>query len=329
MRSIAFVATAFAIMITLALHIIWVLSYLTGLCFKHKIPYAPCGYSCLTLIALMVLILLYGFYIGRWQFRTTRLNYSNADIPAAFDGYRIVHISDLHLTTFDDNPAKLESVVDMINALEPDLICFTGDLVSISSEELERYIPTLKRMHAADGIASVLGNHDFSIYALKDEELRADAAAKLASIQRDSLGWNVLRNENIRIRRGEDSICIIGVDNTHGKDQGFSTLEAGDLPKAMAGADGFRILLTHDPSHWTSEVIPDTDIPLTLCGHTHAAQIRIFGWTPARWLFKQSDGRYDIGSQTLYINIGIGGTVPFRIGANPEITLISLFDYEL
>lgn len=114
------------------------------------------------------------------------------------------------------------------------------------------------------------------------------------------------------------------MDNANYDNQGFPTIHRGDLRKAMEGTDGFRILLTHDPSHWRAEVLPETDIPLTLSGHTHSAQIKIFGWTPAKWSFNEIAGRYDDGDQTLYINVGLGCTAPFRLGVNPEVTVITL-----
>ena len=120
------------------------------------------------------------------------------------------------------------------------------------------------------------------------------------------------------------SKAIKQVDNANFSNQGFHTIHKGDLNKAMEGTEGFRVLLSHDPSHWSAEVIPNTDIPLTLSGHTHSAQIRIFGWTPAKWSFKEVAGRYDRDGQTLYINVGLGCTAPIRLGVNPEVTVITL-----
>jgi predicted MPP superfamily phosphohydrolase len=214
----------------------------------------------------------------------------------------------------------------MTNALDADLVCFTGDLVNLSADELTPYISELSRIKARDGIVSVLGNHDFMLYGFSNrgEQEREEAVARLVDMQRNRLGWQVLRNENIEIWRGEHKITIVGVDNKSCTGQGFHTISKGDLPKALMGCDGFRILLSHDPSHWATEVLNDTDIPLTLSGHTHAAQLRLFGWTPASWVFRYTAGRYDEGEQTLHINIGLGCTAPFRLGANPEISLITL-----
>ena len=307
-------------------HLVWVVALLVGrLCNLH-ISYAPFGWSAVILIVTAWVLLAYGYFVGRWQFVVKEVEYTNNDIPSNFDGYRIVHISDLHLMTFDDNPAKLTEVVEKINALDADLVCFTGDLVNLSADELKPYIADLAAIKARDGVVSVLGNHDFMLYGFfnRGEQERKEAVARLVNMQRYLLGWQVLRNEHTEIWRGEQKMTIVGVDNKSCTGQGFHTIARGDLTKAMEGSNGFRILLSHDPSHWATEVLSDTDIPLTLSGHTHAAQLRLFGWTPASWVFRYTAGRYDEGAQTLHINIGLGCTAPFRLGANPEISLITL-----
>ena len=305
-------------------HLVWVVALLVGrLCNLH-ISYAPFGWSAVILIVTAWALLAYGYFVGRWQFVVKEVEYTNNDIPSDFDGYRIVHISDLHLMTFDDNPAKLTEVVENINALDANLVCFTGDLVNLSAEELKPYIADLAAIKARDGVVSVLGNHDFMLYSPSSKKQNSDGVTELVEMQRNRLGWRVLRNENFIIERGGDKISILGVDNESRSEQGFHTIARGDLTKAMEGSEGFRILLSHDPSHWATEVLSDTDIPLTLSGHTHAAQLRLFGWTPASWVFRHTAGRYDEGAQTLHINIGLGCTAPFRLGANPEISLITL-----
>ena len=171
----------------------------------------------------------------------------------------------------------------------------------------------------------MLGHHDFMIYGFNKELDREAAVEELAKYQEESLGWNLLRNESTIIASENGSrITFLGVDNANFSNQGFHTIHKGDLNKAMEGTEGFRVLLSHDPSHWSGEVIPDTDIQLTLSGHTHSAQIRIFGWTPAKWSFREIAGRYDKDGQTLYINVGLGCTVPIRLGVNPEVTVITL-----
>lgn len=307
-------------------HIVWLVVWIASKVFRFSVHYAPYGWTAIGLVALVWVVLAYGFFVGRWSVRTTEWAYESAAVPAAFDGMRVVHISDWHLSTFEDNPAKLDEFVARINATHPDLICFTGDLVSLRLEELTPHISTLRQLKATYGVCSVLGNHDFFLYSSQYPTQREKTAAvdSLAQLQRTRLGWHLLRNESYAISRGTDTLTIVGVDNINCGNQGFATIRQGDLSKALSGTNGFRILLTHDPSHWTAEVIPTTDIPLTLSGHTHAAQIRLFGWTPASWFFQQTCGRYDCADQTLYVNIGLGCTAPVRFGANPEITVITL-----
>lgn len=324
-KMMLFFCIAGGIALVLLPHIIWLIGWIISKIGHFHLPYKYFGLAALTLVMLFWSTMAYGYFIGRWHFQTKHIEYSHEDIPEQFDGFRIVHISDLHLGTFDDSPQKLEKVVAKINSQEPDIVCFTGDMVTIGKEEAEPYKEILKGIKARHGILSVLGNHDFLIYGFPFGEDREDSLEELVRFQKDTLGWTLLRNENITIESNDSSrITFIGVDNTSCSSQGFKTISRGDLKKAAEGTDGFRVLLSHDPSHWTSEVVPDTDIQLTLSGHTHAAQVRIFGWTPATVSFTETDGRYDRDGQTLYINIGLGCTVPFRIGARPEITVITL-----
>ena len=307
-------------------HVVWLLAWMVGKCFHYSMPYAPFGWTALALVMMVWAVLAWGCFVGRWRLQTIRLEYAHPDIPSAFDGYKIVHISDLHLSTFDDNPKQLQRFVDSINALEPDLICFTGDLVTFGTSEAEPYTTTLRQLQATNGVISVLGNHDFLIYnrKLADEKTREKEVEAISQYEHEQLGWRLLRNEHTVIERNGAMITLIGVDNTVGKGQGFSTINRGDLSKAMAGTNGFRILLTHDPSHWRSEVLPDSDLPLTLSGHTHSAQVRLFGWTPASWMFKEAWGRYDENGQTLNVNAGLGCTLPIRVNCPAEVTLITL-----
>ena len=320
---------AFCLVCGLALallpHLIWFLGWVIARIAGGHLPYHCFGWSALGLVLVFWSSMAYGYFIGRWNLEVTHLDYIHEDIPEAFEGFKIVHISDLHLSTFDDSPERLDEFVEMINRQDPDLICFTGDLVTIGKKEAEPYTQTLRKMRATHGVMSVLGNHDFMIYGFKDTLSRDSAVEELAAYQREELGWRLLRNEHAVIGADDGSrITFIGVDNANFASQGFKTIHRGDLQAASSGTDGFRILLSHDPSHWSGEVVPHTDIPLTLAGHTHCAQVKLFGWTPASVSFEETHGRYDRDGQTLYINIGLGCTAPFRIGARPEITVIRL-----
>ncbi len=312
-------------LVSAVISLIWFILWVASKIGHFNMHYAPFGWTTLGIVTLLSLCFVYGYYVGRWRVRVTNVEYSHSTVPESFNGFRIVHISDMHLSTFNDRPEQLAKFVSKINEQNPDLICFTGDLVNGNPAEIEPYVGMLRELRATNGVASVLGNHDFLIYApFPNEKARDMQVERIATLQRDSLGWNLLRNSHMLISRGSDTVSVIGVDNQNCSNQGFHTISRGDLTAAMEGTQGFRVLLSHDPSHWTDEVVPRTDIPLTLSGHTHAAQVRILGWTPASLTFKQTYGLYEKDGQSLYVNIGLGCTAPFRIGANPEITLITL-----
>ena len=294
-------------------------------------PFAPFGYTGLALVLLFCGTMLYGYWFGRKQLRVTETSYSSPQVPSTFDKYKIVHISDLHLSSFADSHAFLQRIIDTINAQQPDLICFTGDFVGFGVEEAIPFTHMLRQLHAKDGIMSVLGNHDFALYhhGLTDAE-KEEKVNQLTAYQRDTLGWQLLRNQSYLIQRDSAYLQIIGVDNTSCQGQGFQTISRGDLIKAMrllgdkAKGEGLQILLTHDPSHWRGEIIPTTDIPLTLSGHTHAGQVRLFGYPLSSLMFTESEGWYHNERQSIHINTGLGCTLPVRIGVPPEITVITL-----
>lgn len=313
-----------------SVHLIWFLVWLLGKLFHFTSSYAPWKWTAIGLVLVAWIGVGYGFFIGRFKLDVNRVDFAHEKVPSSFDGYRIVHISDFHLSTFFDRYSALQTFVDSINAQEPDLICFTGDLVSMGVGEASPCTKILNGLKAKDGIVSVLGNHDFFIYRkdLKDWPQRMAAVEELAKYQREELGWRLLRNDNIQITRGEDTLSVMGVDNHSCKGEGFKTVAFGVLSKAMYQTSGFRLLMSHDPSHWKAEIVDQNDIPLTLSGHTHDAQLRILGWSPASLMFEEHAGLYTkqtkFGSQSIYVNSGLGCTLPVRIGANAEITVIEL-----
>lgn len=269
------------------------------------------------------LALLYGAFIERNQTQTNCVDIISENVPQTFDGYKIVHISDMHLLSFIGREDALTRIVEKINAQQPDAILFTGDIVTQNSSEFNTTKDILARLHARDGVYSILGNHDYSFYnRWESEELRKKDADAIVAQQR-AFGWNLLLNENRNIIRDTDTISIIGVENTSLKHK-FRSF--GNLTKATQGANGqFKILMTHDPSHWRAEVLPKTDIDLTLWGHTHAMQSTLFGWSIISFIYKEFMGLYSEGNRHLYVNIGLGETMfPFRVGAKPEITVITL-----
>ena len=268
-------------------------------------------------------LLLYGNLIERNLTNVEEVEITTDKVPASFDGYRIVQISDIHLRSYRNRLKRLQKTVDEINALNPDAILITGDLISLNSGELDFSENILQQLKAKDGVHSILGNHDYSNYNRDwSEKQRRQDAASLIRRQRE-MGWHLLLNENRQITRGSDTISIIGVENTSAKNRFHSS---GNLPKAIEGSKGsYKILLTHDPSHWRAEVLDHPDIDLTLSGHTHGMQSSLFGWSIISLLYDEYKGLYKEGEQLLYVNIGLGETMfPFRIGAPPEITLITL-----
>ena len=328
--------------------LVWMLCWIIARLCHHSMPFAPFAYTGLALVVIFMCTMLYGYWFGRKQLRVTETTYTSTQVPPAFAGYKIVHISDLHLSSFADSPEFLQRIIDTINAQQPDLICFTGDFVGFSVEEAIPFTNILRQLHAKDGITSVLGNHDFALYhhGLTDAE-KKEKVNQLTAYQRDTLGWQLLRNQSYIIQRDSAYLQIIGVDNTSCKGQGFQTISRGDLMKSirqlgdrapqksadfsgtpLAKGENMQILLSHDPSHWRGEVVPTTDIPLTLSGHTHAGQVRLFGYPMSSLMFTESEGWYHIADQSLHINTGLGCTLPVRLGVPAEITVITLLNQQ-
>lgn len=309
-------------------HIAYIIAKVLALFFHFHVPYRPFGFTALGLAGLWLCLFAYGNLFGRYFHETKKVEIPCKGLPENFKGYRIVHISDLHINGYEGKDNLLLSIIKEINALKPDLICFTGDLVSIDEAELTHFLPLLRQLKAKDGVISIMGNHDYMPYKRNvSNKERAMNVAELQRMEREDLGWKLLLNENTFIHRGNDSIAIVGSEN---QSLGIhSIIRRGNLTKALKGTDqSFRIILTHDPTHWRGEILGKArskdDGTLTLSGHTHSGQFRVLGFSVARFIYKEYDGLYTEGNQHLYINIGLGGTMPMRIGATPEITLITL-----
>lgn len=281
------------------------------------IPILPFSVIGIVLGLTILVALIWGWH-DLYRFEVKQVEFKSKDIPQAFDGYTIVHLSDMHIGSWNRNGTQLSKAIELINNQHPDAILFTGDLVNNLPSELDTVYSILGKLQAKDGIYSVLGNHDYACYVACD---RKAELAKLIEKEKN-LGWNLLMNEHAIIQKGNDSIAILGVEN-QGKPP-FPHL--GNLPKALAGTEGmFRILLSHDPTHWREEVVPQTDIQLTLSGHTHASQVDFPFWSPSKGIYPEFRGLYTEGNQSLYVNIGLGFTFfPIRIGTRPEITVIKL-----
>lgn len=274
-------------------------------------------------IALLAMAyLIFGATEGKRYFQVKETTIESKDVPQAFDGYRIVQLSDMHVGSWNGDTQAMEKAVSMINDLHPDLIVFTGDLVNNLASELDNFIPVFSKLKAKDGVYSVLGNHDYSTYVhWENPEDQKEELVRLKQKQAE-MGWTMLNNRHVKLYHQNDSIALIGVENS-GRPP-FP--DYAKLSEAMQGTEGmFQILLSHDPTHWRREVLPQTYIQLMLAGHTHAMQTKIFGFTPAQFIYAENDGLYREGEQMLYVNIGLGHLLyPMRLGAWPEITLLTL-----
>lgn len=263
----------------------------------------------------------FGFIEGWKRLELKHITFTSPDLPPYFDGYRLVQITDFHLGSFPLGNDFVQKVVDATNNEEPDMILFTGDLVNNQASEVEPYLDTLRQLHASDGIYSIWGNHDYCEYGNNHSIGALKRNRRMLYGYQESLGWHQLMNEHHVVSHGMASIAVIGVENPG--QPPFTN--RSNLKKAMKGLnpDMFKILLSHDPHHWRREVV-GKKIQLTLAGHTHAGQLKIGKWTPARMAFKEWGGAYRIGEQMLYVSSGIGGSFPFRLGAWPELTVITL-----
>lgn len=304
-----------------------------GLIISRAFPKAKktCTVISTTASLLLFVIMGCGLTFGPTFLQVRHADFSSSDLPEAFDGYRIVQFSDLHLTTFRDRPEMVEHVVERIMEQRPDMIVFTGDLVSTTANEMDGFDSVLSRLHAPDGVYSILGNHDYITYArYLDKKAQAAQRQELNARQR-AMGWDLLLNEHRVIRHGKDSIVLVGVE-----DDGKPPFpERGDLKKALGDMPGyadagceprtFKVLLSHDPTHWRRKVLPQTDIQLTLSGHTHGMQFMLFGWSPSQYFYPEWKYMYQENGRGLYVSLGVGGAlIPFRFGAWPEINVITL-----
>lgn len=280
----------------------------------------------LLLAVLMAAVQIYSTTAGWTRLTVNAVKLTLPTLPRSFDGYRIVQLSDLHVGTYGSDSDFLSRVVDSVNAQQPDAILFTGDLVNSSSEELPPFIEALSRLRAKDGVFAILGNHDYCIYNPNASAAERKRFLSEVISTEHRMGWNLLLNEHCVLKRGTDSIYVAGVENV-----GRPPFPAvGDLRAALQGipSSAFTILMSHDPWHWHHGVVGKTAIPLTLSGHTHAMQIQLGKFSPAQWMMKEWGGLYADGSQQLYVSIGVGGTIPYRLGAWPRIEVITLHRQE-
>ncbi len=282
----------------------------------------------LGLAAIPFASILYGVVKGRYNFKVLKYTLHFEDLPEAFDGYRITQISDVHSGSFD-NKEKVEYAIDLINEQASDAILFTGDMVNNEAKEMEPYMDIFSKLKAKDGKFSVLGNHDYGDYVSWESDAHKEANLdRLKEIQKE-IGFDLILNDSRFLEKDGERIALIGVENWGAG--GFK--KAGDLNKAVTNiaSDDFKILLSHDPSHWEQEVISHKDhFHLTLSGHTHGMQFGIeipgwIKWSPVKWRYKHWAGIYKEEGQYINVNRGFGYLAfPGRVGIWPEITVIEL-----
>ena len=280
----------------------------------------------LLLAVLSVAAIVYGSTVGVMQLKVRQVEYASADLPEAFDGYRVVLFSDVHAGTLIDFRDRLvDKLVDSINAQHADLAVFAGDLQNVWPEELDRVQGRLSRISAADGVMAVLGNHDYAKY------VRVDAATReLNELQTQtrirSMGWQLLMNEHRKVRRGHDSIVVAGTEDVSGAiyEKGYPV--RCDVPKAVEGIgrQAFVLMVQHAPVVWRDSILPQSHAQLTLAGHTHGGQVRLLGLSPYRLLSKYDAGMFYEGDRAMYVSSGVSGVVPFRLGVPPEIVVVTL-----
>ncbi|MFN8285758.1 MAG: metallophosphoesterase [Chitinophagales bacterium] len=289
----------------------------------------------LTVAAVPAATLLYGVFVNAYNYRFHRVKVVLPNLPDAFDGFRIIQLSDIHSGSFTKTEPIVE-VIKQINEKNADLILFTGDLVNNVADEMNDFIDVFKELRSKHGVMSVTGNHDYGDYIAWDTaEAKKANFAKFMGVHKQ-LGWDLLMNEHRILERDGQKLAIIGIENAgsgkHENGEKGRFRDYSDMPKALNGTEDVpvKILMSHDPSHWDREVRPVyPQIDLMLSGHTHGAQFGVeskwLKWSPSEYLYKQWAGLYQEGKQFLYVNRGFGFLFyPGRVGILPEVTEITL-----
>lgn len=271
-------------------------------------------------VALFFAILI--FYSSRHlKVDTETLYFRN--LPSAFNGLKVCQLSDLHLGSFGRRAKYVQKVIDKTLEQHPDIIFFTGDLVNFASDEVLPYRDQLARLTAPMGIFAIRGNHDYLLHGCFNEEERQKDTDRLLAFEQE-LGWQVLMDQHVILTKENQEIALAGVGNI--STSPYFQKMGGNLKKAIEGIpDGtFTILMSHDPSHWKAQVVPETDIPLTLSGHTHGLKYKLAGPHPSHWKLHENGGIYTSGEQILYVSKGLGSAFAFRLGGFPRIDILTL-----
>ena len=319
-----------AILFSLLIVFIGIPALFAGLC-RWLMPRRYWKWGACACTLLIWATIAYGVFVGFEQLEVHEVEYASSDLPKAFDGYRIVQFSDAHVGTFKGSRQwMMKRAIDVMNNLHADAIVFTGDMQNLRPEELKPHVSALRQLHAPDGVYSILGNHDYSIYIEADSVTREQNNLETQRLLR-ATGWTLLMNEHRIIRRDSDSIVIAGMENW-GKM--LRMPRRGDVRKTLAGLNTqhpspntqapFIVMLSHDPSAWREKILPESKAQLTLSGHTHGGQFSVLGWSPVGWTYDEWGGMTYEGSRALYVSTGLGGLIPFRLDMPGEIVVITL-----
>ncbi len=297
----------------------WLVRKLSGFRIRHNYGHHVGA----AFVAVSWFILIYGATVGFSKLDVRQVEYYSEELPHSFDGYRIVQFSDAHVGTYLNGRRHiLEKAIDSINAQKADMVVFTGDLQNMRPSEIRPLAPILSRLHAKDGVVSILGNHDYAVYVKDDEKTKEANNRETIDLERQ-MGWTLLLNEHLTVRRGNDSIVVAGMENDG---ESMYAPKLGNVAKTLEGLSGnpFTVMLEHDPTCWRRKILPQSKAQLTLSGHTHAMQFELFGWSPASLIYKEWGGMFYEGSRAINVSTGLGGFMPFRFGVPGEIVVITL-----
>ena len=280
------------------------------------------------LAAIEISLVTYGMTAGFNQLEVRQIEYVSADLPAAFDGYRIVQFSDAHVGSMTGSRQKLvQQLIDSINGQAADMIVFTGDMQNILPEELIPPMLSFRQLYARDGVYAVLGNHDYAVYQACDDEEKAQNCQLTKDII-CKMGFDLLLNEHRIIHRDSDSIVVAGMENWGLAER---MPKNGDVKKTLNSQSSiihhpsdFVVMLQHDPTCWREKILPECNAQLTLSGHTHGGQFSLFGWSPVAMSYRDWYGIAYEGSRALYVSSGAGSLIPFRLNQPREIVVITL-----
>ena len=255
-----------------------------------------------------------------------QVEFASADLPAAFDGYRIVQFSDAHVGSMTGSRQEMvQQLIDSVNAQHPDMIVFTGDMQNITPDELIPSMLYFRQLLAYDGVYAVLGNHDYAVYQNCDDTEKANNCLLTKEVIR-KMGFDLLLNEHRIIHRDSDSIVVAGMENWGVAER---APKEGDVKKTLTHPSPltshlYTIMLQHDPTCWREKILPECNAQLTLSGHTHGGQFSLFGWSPVALTYDEWQGMTYEGDRALYVSTGAGSLIPFRLNQPREIVVITL-----